>query len=332
MLEDFLSRMGELRLEMERLAGQAQELERVVQEQQLRLEEMDLLVRQRDEQLAERQARVEELEERLRQRDRELAEMQTRLAEAEATCLRQKEELAELQALLSQREESEAALREELALRERPAAPEEATLPIQALLERLSTLEGLARQQAGELAGLRSSLQEQLSRLYGRLERLEAGLQVAQPPAVLPVEAPTVAVAPPPVELVAAPPPAELVADPIQALLQEALESLPKALCVGLSGLDGLNVALAVRQEWAAGEPWEVELAELTAEAGRVASALGTGPLLTLAFQTGTEHCLISPVSEDHFAFVVTPAASADDFRHAQAVLLQAASRLNELF
>lgn len=323
MLEDFLSRMGELRLEMERLAGQAQELERVVQEQQLRLEEMDLLVRQRDEQLAERQARVEELEERLRRRDRELAEMQTRLAEAEATCLRQKEELAELQALLSQREESEAALREELALRERPAAPEEATLPIQALLERLSTLEGLARQQAGELAGLRSAFQEELSRLNGRLERLEAGLRVAPPPVAPPVEAPAVAIAPPPVELVA---------DPIQALLQEALESLPEAFCIGLSGLDGLNVALAARQEWAVGEPLEVELAELAAEAGRVASALGTGPLLTLAFQTGAEHYLISPVSEDHFAFVVTPAVSADDFRRAQAVLLQAASRLNELF
>ncbi len=322
MLEDFLSRMGELRLEMERLAGQAQELERVVQEQQLRLEEMDLLVRQRDEQLAERQARVEELEERLRRRDRELAEMQARLAEAEATCLRQKEELAELRVLLSQREESEVALREELALQERPAALEPVTLPVQALLERLSALEGLSRQQAAELAGLRSTFQEELSRLNGRLERLEAGLRVAPLPAAPPVEAPAVAIAPPPVELVA---------DPVQALLQETLESLPRALCIGLGSLDGLNVALVARQEWAA-EPLEVELAELTAEAGRIASALGTGPLLTLAFQTGAEHCLISPISEDHFAFVVTPAASADDFRRAQAVLLQAASRLNELF
>ncbi len=75
-----------------------------------------------------------------------------------------------------------------------------------------------------------------------------------------------------------------------------------------------------------------MELSELTVEAVRIASALGTGPLLTLAFQTGKEHCLISPVNEDHFAFVVTPAASADDFWRAQAVLLQATSRLNELF
>ncbi|MGB9722960.1 MAG: hypothetical protein ACP5OO_05215 [Chloroflexia bacterium] len=320
MLEDFLARMGELRLEMERLAGQAQELERVVQEQQLRLEEMDLLVRQRDEQLAERQARVEELEERLRRRERELAEAQARLAEAEASCSRQREELEGLQALLAQREASEAALREELALREGPAAPEAAAFPVQTLLERLATLEELAHRQAAELAGLRSVFQEEVSRLSGRLERMEAGLRAA-PPAEVP--APAVAVAPPPVELVA---------DPLQALLQEALESLPEALCAGLSGLDGLNVALAVRREWAAGEVLEVELAELTAEAARVASALGTGPLLTLAFQTGTEQCLVSPVSEDHFAFLVTPAASTDDFRRAQAVLLQAASRLNELF
>ncbi len=328
MLEDFLSRMGELRLEMERLAGQAQELERVVQEQQLRLEEMDLLVRQRDEQLAERQARVEELEERLRRREQELAEARTRLAEAEATCLRQEEELAELRTLLSQREASEAALRDELARQERPAAPETVTLPVQALLERLSALEELARRQEAELAGLRSTFQEGLSHLSRRLERLEAG----PPPAPAPA-APT----PPPVEVPApavavAPPPLEWVADPIQALLQEALESLPEVLCVGLSGLDGLNVALAARQEWTAGEALEVELAELTAEAGRVASALDIGPLFTLAFQTGTEQCLISPVSEGHFAFMVTPAASANDFRRAQAVLLQAVSRLNELF
>lgn len=326
MLEDFLSRMGELRLEMERLAGQAQELERVVQEQQLRLEEMDLLVRQRDEQLAERQARVEELEERLRRREKELAEARTRLTEAEATCLRQEEELAELRALLSRCEASKAALRDELARQERPAAPETVTLPVQALLERLSALEGLARRQEAELAGLRSIFQEGLSHLSRRLERLEAGLPpapVAPTPPPVEVPAPAVAVAPPPIEWVA---------DPIQALLQEALESLPEALSVGLSGLDGLNVALANRREWAAGEALEVELAELTAEAGRVASALDTGPWLTLAFQTGTEQCLISPVSEDHFAFLVTPAASADDFRRAQAVLLQAASRLNELF
>ncbi len=323
MLEDFLSRVGELRQEMERLAGQAQELERIVQEQQLRLEEMDLLVRQRDEQLAERQTRVEELEERLRRRDRELAEVQARLAEAEATCLRQKEERAELQALLAQREESEATLREELAHREQPAAPGTVTLPVQALLERLSALEELARRQADETAGLRSVFQRELAHLSGRLERLEVDLRVAPPPAAPPVEAPAVAVAPPPVERVV---------DPIQALLQEALESLPEARCVGLSGMDGLNVALAARREWAAGEVPEVELAELTVEAGRIASALGTGPLLTLAFQTGKEHCLISPVNEDHFAFVVTPAASADDFWRAQAVLLQATSRLNELF
>jgi len=330
MLEDFISRMAELRLEMERLTTQAQEMERLVQEQQLRLEEMDLLVRQRDEQLAERQARVEELEERLRRRDRELAELQARLDEAESTILRQREELEELQARLAQREASEAALREELTLRERPAAPPETVSPpAPALLERLATLEELARRQEDELSRLHATLQEALLHLNRRLERLEAGLPVAPPsaaPAAPPPEAPA------PTVVAVAPPPVEFAVDPIQAPLQEALESLPEALCAGLSALDGLPVALASRREWAVGKPLEVELAELTAEAGRIASALGAGPLLTLAFQTGTEHCLISPIREEHFAFLVTPAASAEDFRRAQAVLLQTASRLNELF
>ena len=88
---------------------------------------------------------------------------------------------------------------------------------------------------------------------------------------------------------------------------------------------------MLARREPPFAQPLEVELADLTTEAGRVAAALGTGPLLTLAFQAGDEHVLLSPVGEEHFAYLLTPSDSPADFRRAQAVLLQAASRIHDL-
>ncbi len=348
MMENFRSRMGDLRQEMERLAGQADELERIVQEQQVRLEEMDLQVRQRDEQLAEQQARIEELEATLRQREEELASLRALLAEREGALSHKEGEISVLRSQLAEREAAEAALREELARLTQGTAGEPVQVPLQAFMERFGALENLVTRQGNSLAGLRTLIQEEMVRLHTRLDHLEAcleGLPAAAPPAgrapVAPAAptTPTVApaklavtpveptVAPPPVELVAAPE----VADPIQAALLEALESLPLARTIGLAGRDGLSVESVGRGEQALDQPLEVELADLTAEAARVANALGVGPLLTLGFQAGEEHCLLSPLDEDHFAFVLTPAESPADFRLAQAVLLQTVSRLRDL-
>jgi predicted regulator of Ras-like GTPase activity (Roadblock/LC7/MglB family) len=107
---------------------------------------------------------------------------------------------------------------------------------------------------------------------------------------------------------------------------------LPEAALVGLAGRDGLSVEMLVRHEPTFPQPLEVELADLTSEASRVAAALGAGPLLTVAFQAGDDHLLLSPVGEEHFAYLLTPSDSPADFRRAQAVLLQAVSRIHELF
>lgn len=342
MMENFRSRMGDLRQEMERLASQADELERIVQEQQLRLEEMDLQVRQRDEQLAEQQARIEELEAALHQREEEVASLRALLSEREGALSHKEGEISALRSQLAEREAAESALREELARLTPGAVGEIAQAPLQSLMERFGVLENLVNRQGNSLASLRTLIQEEMVRLHARLDRLEACLEGAiapaapagRPPSVpaapaVPAPAPVVpAVAPPPPELVVAP--AE-VADPIQAALLEALESLPLARTIGLAGRDGLSVESVGRGEQVLDQPLEAELADLTTEAARVANALGTGPLLTLAFQTGAEHCLLSPVDEDHFVFVLVPTESPAEFRLAQAVLLQAVSRLRDL-
>ena len=375
MLEDFRSRMGEVREEMDQLARQAEEMERVVQEQQVRLEELDLLVRQRDEQLAEQQARVEELEGALRQRDQEIEDLRAQLAQREEatsqqrqeiedlrgqlaqreeTISQQREEVEDLRAQLAQREAAEVALREELTraqahLIEREAVPEEKA-SVQELLARLSTLEDLVRQQNDTLAGVHSLIQEEMGQLHSRLDRLEAGIIAGPAPTPVAVAAPPVEEAIPleevvaPAEVVVAPeappepveviaPPIEVAVaaeDPLQAPLYAALEMLPEALAAGLAGLDGLGVEIVAREKVHFDGPLEVELAELATSASRVAAAIGTGPLLTLAFQTGAEHCLVSPVGQEYFAFLLIPADSTAGFRQAQAVLLQAASRLSE--
>jgi len=382
MLEDFRSRMGEVREEMDQLARQAEEMERVVQEQQVRLEELDLLVRQRDEQLAEQQARVEELEGALRQRDQEIEDLRAQLAQREEATSQQRQEIEDLRGQLAQREETisqqreevedlraqvedlraqlaqreaaEVALREELTraqahLIEREAVPEEKA-SVQELLARLSTLEDLVRQQNDTLAGVHSLIQEEMGQLHSRLDRLEAGIIAGPAPTPVAVAAPPVEEAIPleevvaPAEVVVAPeappepveviaPPIEVAVaaeDPLQAPLYAALEMLPEALAAGLAGLDGLGVEIVAREKVHFDGPLEVELAELATSASRVAAAIGTGPLLTLAFQTGAEHCLVSPVGQEYFAFLLIPADSTAGFRQAQAVLLQAASRLSE--
>ena len=75
----------------------------------------------------------------------------------------------------------------------------------------------------------------------------------------------------------------------------------------------------------------ELELADLTTAAIQVAAALDTGPLLTVAFQAGDDHLLLSPVGKDYFAYLLTPSDSPAEFQRAQAVLLQTVSRINEL-
>ncbi len=359
MVEDFRSRMGELRQEMDRLANQGEELEKVVQDQQARLEEMDLLVRQRDGQLGEQQARVEELEQTLRQREEELADLRARLVERDETVTRQEQELQELRLQLGQREATELALRDQLA----QAAPAEAPteVSISGLADRLDMLEEMVRQHGQAMAQVQQLIQDEMAGLHSRLERIEARLAAAPPPVAtperaeptvtevqapaveavqLPLEAPVVVeevVAP--VEEVTAPTEEAVIAeaaaaaeDPLHALLFETLSILPDASVVGLASQDGMSVELVARVEGAEDRGLEVELADLTAEATRVASALDAGPLLTLGFQAGEEHCLVSPVGESHFAFLLTPTSSANDFRRAQAVLLQTASQLNDLF
>jgi hypothetical protein len=413
MLDDFRSRMGELREEIDRWTSQAEELERVVQDQQVRLEEMDLLVRQRDEQLAEQQARVEELDEALRQREKELTELRTRLDEREETLSKQDESLEDLRSQLIKREATETVLRERLAqaeaqLAEQAAPPKEAV--DQALLERFSTLDETVQQvdhtflerftaldemvqKNGQvLSSVQTLIEQQLSQLQERLARMEADLRAVPPPlpaeAVPPpeevpppeakeeeappeevappeaeeveappeeeappeaeeveappeeeappeveeVEAPPEEEAPPEVEVVEAPPKdvARLVDDPVQVLLHEALEMLPDASLVGFAGSDGLGVGFAARGQRDPDQPLEVELADLTLDARRISQTLGSGPLVTLAFQTGEQHYLISPVSADYFAFMLAPAGSTAEFRQAQATLLQVASQLSE--
>jgi predicted regulator of Ras-like GTPase activity (Roadblock/LC7/MglB family) len=389
MVEDFRTRMGDLREEINRIAGQAEELERVVREQQVRLEEMDLLVRQRDEQLAERQARVEELERTLRQREEEVAALRAQLAEREQTLIGKEDELAALRAQLVEREAAESALRAELARAGQPPSPPVVEVPIEAFLERIGVIENLVNGQGESISALRTLLQQEMAGLHARLDRLEARLaaapvpavaaaplipwaeeivappvpqveEVAAPPmpqveevaaplppqveevaallppqveevaAVAPAAVPVLEVVPPVAEVVA-PPPAVTVADSLQVVLQETLEMLPEASLVGLAGRDGLSVEMLARREPAFPQPLEVELADLSTEATRVATALGAGPLLTIAFQAGDDHLLLSPVGEEHFAYLLTPADSPADFRRAQAVLLQAASRIGEL-
>lgn len=340
MAEDLRSRMDGVLQEIERLTTQAEEWQRIAQEGQARLEELDLLVRQRDEQLAERQSRVEELEETLRQREEELGTLRGRLRDLEEASSRQEQELETWRARLAEQEATAAALREEVARTAVAAATAEAQAPPQALLEQVRVLAAEVRSQGQALASLRLLVEEGLGRLEGHLQRFEAGpppAAVAEAAAALAaVEAP---VAPVPIEAVEAPqavalvPPEPLAPPegPLQATLYEALASLPQATCLGLASLDGLAVEACFRREQAAAFPLEIELADLTTEAVRVASALGTGPLLTLAFQIGAERCLISPVGADHFAFLLTPADSDEDFRRTQAILLQTALRLGEL-
>jgi predicted regulator of Ras-like GTPase activity (Roadblock/LC7/MglB family) len=343
MVENFRSRMGDLRQEMDRIASQAEELERIVQEQQVRLEEMDLLVRQRDEQLAEQQAHVEEMEATLRRHDEEVSALRAQLAEKEQALADKEAELAALRTRLSEYEAAEAALREELAqFRQAPPAPV-VEVPLQTLVERFAGLEGLVNRQGESLAALRSLIETEMARLHGRLDHLEARL--AAPPAVpppitvAPVEVPPPVVAAPvevalPTVVEAAPPPVPLVvaeADSLQTVLQDTLEMLPAAALVGLAGRDGLVVEMLVRREPNFAQPLELELADLATEATRVAAALNTGPLLTMAFQSGDDHVLLSPVGAEHFAYLLTPTDSPADFQQAQAVLLQAVSRLNEV-
>jgi predicted regulator of Ras-like GTPase activity (Roadblock/LC7/MglB family) len=371
MVENFRSRMGDLRDEIDRIANQAEDLERIVQEQQVRLEETDLLVRQRDEQLAEQQAHVEELESALHQRKEEVTSLQAQLAEKEETLSARDQELAALKAQLAVYEATEDALREELAqLRQVPAPAAE--VPIQPLLERFAVLESLVTHQGESLTNLRSLIQEEMGQLHGRLDQLEARLAVA--PAAIPVsevappeeeappvaeapavaevappeeEAPPVAEAPavaevappeeeaPPPEEEAPPPeeeaPPVAAADPLQAVLQESLDMLPTAALVGLAGRDGLNIDRFARHETDFAHPVELELADLATAAIQVTSALATGPLLTVAFQAGDDHLLLSPVGEDYFAYLLTPSDSPTEFQRAQAVLLQTVSRINEL-
>lgn len=344
MVDNFRSRMGDLRQEIDRIASQAEELEHVVQEQQVRLEEMDLLVRQRDEQLAEQQAHVEGLESALRQREEDLTALRAQLAAKEQALAAQDADLAGLRAQVAEHEAAEAALREELA-RAR-LAPAAAGLSAQPLLERFAVLEGLVNRQGESLAALRTLIQEEMGRLHGRLDHLEERLAAA--PAVLPapvaeplapaatlVVEPLAPAAAPVAEIV--PPEKEAVplaageADSLQTVLQDTLDMLPEAALVGLAARDGLNVEMLVRHELAFPQPLELELADLTAEATRVAAALSAGPLLTVAFQSGNDHVLLSPVGEEHFAYLLTPADSPAEFQRAQAVLLQTVSRLNDL-
>jgi predicted regulator of Ras-like GTPase activity (Roadblock/LC7/MglB family) len=375
MVEDFRSRMGDLRQEIDRIASQAEDMERVVQEQQVRLEEMDLLMRQRDEQLAEQQAHVEELEATLRGQDEELAALRAQLAEKEESLAERDQEVTALQARLAEYEANEAVLREELAQLRRAPVPVE--VPIQPVLERFAVLESLVGRQGDSLVTLRSLVEEEMARLHGRIDQLEAHLLAAPPaiptPAAIAVAPPVEAAPPaevaapgeaaPPAEVaapgeaappaeVAAPgeaaPPAEVAApgekvsppvvslpvseaDSLQSLLQDTLDMLPAAAMVGLAGRDGLTVEMLVRRELAFAQPLELGLADLTTEAVRVAEALNTGPLLTVAFQAGEEHVLLTPVGGDHFVYLLTPVDSAANFQQAQAVLLQAVSRLNEL-
>lgn len=347
MAEDFRARMGSVLEEIQRLTAQAEEWEQIAQKQQAQIEELDLLVRQRDEQLAEQQARVEELEEALRQRDQELETLRRQLAEATALP-RREEELAVLHERLAEKEAVEAVLREELArLTSAPSA--EGQQPTPDWAAPLGALAEQVRAQGEALAGMRAFLQEEMARLHSRLDRLErvrleapAPAAAVAPPApavFVPVEAPPEIVLPPetvppaaaPVAPPMAAPPFPAPEEPLQAVLYEALDMLPAATCIGLASLDGLSVEMMVRQEQRVELPLEIELADLTREAARVTAAMGIGPLLTLAFQTSDEHCLISPVGEDHFAFLLSPLAGGPDLRRAQAILLQTAIRLNEI-
>jgi len=365
MPEDLRSRMDSVLEEIQRLTAQAEEWQRVAQQQQAQLEELDLLVRQRDEQLAERQARVEELEEILRQRDQEIETLRGQLAEGAEALPRWEQELAVLRQQLAEKEAVEAVLREELARLTGSALP--AAGPAPHWTAALDALTEQARAQSETLTALRIWLQEEMGQLHGRLGRLEAGLAALPPPApakeavavtappmVVPstemAEAPAVeavAAAPPTfapptvlpetpaVEAVAAAPPtfAPPIApeEPLQALLYEVLDNLPAATCIGLASLDGLAVEMMARQEQRFALPLEIELADLTREALHTADALGIGPLLTIAFQVHAEHCLISPIGEDHFVFLLTPLEGGEQFRRAQAILLQTAIRLNEI-
>lgn len=345
MAEDFRTRMGSVLEEIQRLTAQAEEWEQIAQKQQAQIEELDLLVRQRDEQLAEQQARVEELEEALRQRDQELETLRRQLAESAARP-HLEEELAILRERLAEKEAVEIALRKELAHLS-PAPPAEGPPPAPDWAAPLGALAEQVRAQGEALASMRVFLQEEMARLHGRLDRLEVArleapaAAVAPPaPAVfVPVEAPPEIALPPEIVPPAAAPVAPPVAappfpapeEPLQAVLYEALDMLPAATCIGLASLDGLSVEMMVRQEQRVELPLEIELADLTREAARVTAAMGIGPLLTLAFQTGDEHCLISPVGEDHFAFLLSPLAGGPDLRRAQAILLQTAIRLNEI-
>ncbi len=337
MLEDFRTRMAELRQEMERLTSQAEELERIVREQQAHLEELELQVRQRDEQLGEQQALLEDKERELRERTEELEAARLALAEREERLSRQEQELEELRAQLAQREATEAVLREELARATvaRRVPMEEATLGD--VMERVVAIESRLEQHGEILTWLR----EGLARLT---EQAEAFLALPRPiPAVgeatPPVpEAVAVSLEPTVAEAISAvPEAAERAAVPseapeiMQAILWEALEGLPGARVAGFAGCDGLAVEVVSRDATPASPLLEVELADLTQEASRVASALGTGPVLTVAFQAGETSCLVSPVGPDYFAFLLAPSNSMDNLRYAQAVLLQAASRLSEL-
>jgi hypothetical protein len=360
MVEDFRSRMN-------KLLQEAEDMERVAREQQSQLEEMELLVRQRDEQLAEQQARVEELEIALKERDEESETLRSQLAEQEETLSKQKEEIDDLRSQLAQREASEQTLHEELsereatetALREQLAeaethvqekAPEEE--PTALLLDRFAGMEALFQQQHENLL----FIQQELTRLHERFDHLGDRLADVPPPvvveeviepeeeveavieleeevaAVIELEEVVAAVVEPEEVVAAVVEPEEVVAEarsPLQIPLYQVLEMVPSAAMVGLAGHDGLEVE-RIAQEGMAFESLELELADLAARARSVSGALESGPFLTLAFQFGEDFCMLSPVGEDHFAFILSPVESVDDFRRTQAVLLQAASQLTE--
>ncbi|MGC8874573.1 MAG: hypothetical protein ACP5SI_09045 [Chloroflexia bacterium] len=340
MLDDFRTRIAELRQEMERLTGQAEELERIVREQQAHLEELELQVRQRDEQLAEQQALLEQMERDLRERTEQLEAARLALDEREEAVSRLEQELEEVRAQLAQREATEAVLREELARAtvERRVPAEEATLAD--VMERVVALEQRLQHHEEMLARLEELAHEGVARITGQLEAVLAlprpvpAREVVSPAAVAP-EVVEAAPAPVAVQAVAVPAeqlaPAVEVAEGMQAILWEALENLPRARVAGFAGRDGLAIEIVSRAEAPASPLLEVELADLIEEASGVAGALGTGPVLTLAFQAHETSCLVSPVGPDYFAFLLAPSSSIDDLRYAQAVLLQAASRLSEL-
>ncbi|MBN1485880.1 MAG: hypothetical protein JXA37_14295 [Chloroflexia bacterium] len=368
MLEDFRSRMGDLREEMDTLAQQAEELETVARNQQSQLEELEFLIRQRDEQLVEQQSRIDELTATLEERERELAELRSHLEAGASISSQQDQELQELRNQLAQRESKIQALQEQLSQAETlllGRTTEVGEEPLQQIVARLSSLENRLVLQDESLIQIRSLVQEEVSHLRQGLANIEATLAKASLPPVVPVPAAEeVSLVPPTEEVLVLPaekeiavvPPAEgvaeeavavlpeeefvlaplpedmAIADVLESLLQESLNNLPTAKAVGLFGRDGLNVETAKRPERELDELVYVELADFVGSTWPSMAALDMGTLMTLAFRSGDETYLLSPLNEDYFAFLLAELDSADQLRHAQAVLLQTISRLSDYF